>query len=175
LPGRKFVFAHIIAPHPPFVFGPNGEPIEPADRPFTLGDASDFTRRSSRDEYRRGYVGQVQYVNRRILAAIDDVLAHSQTRPVIILQGDHGSRMTMDWKDIRRSNLREPFANLSAFYLPDGKADKVFYDQISPSTCFACFLTTTSAPGSSGCRTAVTIRRCSARWTSRMSAIKYPE
>ena len=140
LPGPKFVHAHIIAPHPPFVFGPNGEPVEPANRPFTLGDGSDFTRRSTRDEYRRGYVGQVQYVNRRVLAAIDDILARSKRRPVIIVQGDHGPRMMMDWQDIRKTDLREPLANLNAFYLPDGKAADVFYDDITPVNSFRLLL-----------------------------------
>lgn len=29
LEGSKFVFVHVLAPHPPFVFGLNGEPIHP--------------------------------------------------------------------------------------------------------------------------------------------------
>ena len=138
LPGPKFVYAHVLAPHPPFVFGARGEPVTPA-RPYTLGDGSDFTRRggaAARADYRRGYVGQLQYVNRSVLAALDAIFARSARPPIVIVQGDHGSRMGMDWQDIRKTNLRESFANLSAFYLPDGAAAQVFYADISPVNAF---------------------------------------
>lgn len=136
LPYRKFVYAHILAPHPPFVFSPDGKPMEPSGRPFTLGDASDFTRNAGRDEYRRGYVGQLQYVNRRLLASLDAIFAGSDRRPIVLVQGDHGPRMLLDWQSLDRSEPREAFANLAAFSLPDGSAGRVFYPGISPVNSF---------------------------------------
>lgn len=137
LPGPKFVYAHVFAPHPPFVFGSNGEPITP-NRPFTVGDASDFARRTdaTRAQYRSGYVGQLQYVNRSVLAALDAIFARSARPPIVLLQGDHGPRMRMDWQSLENTDPREAFANLNAFFLPDGKAGKVFYQDISPVNSF---------------------------------------
>jgi len=137
LPGPKFVYAHFLAPHPPFVFGPNGEPVTP-NRPFTLGDASDFTRNAfaTRQQYRGGYVAQLQYVNRSVLSALDAVFARSSRPPIVLVQGDHGSRMLTDWQSLEKTNPREVFANLSAFFLPDGKAAHVFYQDISPVNSF---------------------------------------
>nr|CAA9218977.1 hypothetical protein AVDCRST_MAG63-562 [uncultured Armatimonadetes bacterium] len=139
LPYPKFVFAHILAPHAPFVLGARGEPLTP-DRPFSLADASDFMRRSTRDEYRRGYIDQLRYVNTRVLRAIDDIYARSARRPIIIVQGDHGSRMLLDWQDVRKTNLREAFANLNAYSLPDHDAARFLYQDISPVNSFRLLL-----------------------------------
>src|ERR1051325_7910786 len=96
LPYPKFVFTHILAPHPPFVLGENGEPVYPPD-PFSLDDASWLLNSISREQYEHGYISQLKYINKRTLQAIDDILSKSKRRPIIILQGDHGSRMNLDW------------------------------------------------------------------------------
>ncbi len=71
LPGSKFVFAHIIAPHPPFVFTETGE----------------FRNLSWKAE---GYAPEVAYLNNRVLEAVRRILAASKIPPVIVIQGDHG-------------------------------------------------------------------------------------
>jgi hypothetical protein len=132
----KFVYAHVLAPHPPFVFGRNGEPIDPR-APFDLADASHYRRWGrDRDEYRRRYPDQLAFISRRVLAVVDEIFARSARPPVVILQGDHGARMTLNWEDIRRSGLRDSFANLNAVYLPDGAAKAVYPPHMSNVNTF---------------------------------------
>lgn len=118
LPYPKFVFTHILAPHPPFVFGANGEEIDPKG-PLNLVDASDLLHQITKEDYRRGYIAQLQYINKRALEAVDAILRQSKHRPIIIIQGDHGSRMNLDWESLSRTDLREPFSNLNAYLVPD--------------------------------------------------------
>jgi hypothetical protein len=72
LPSPKFVFVHIVSPHKPFIFGPDGSPLE--------GNADEI----------EGYVGQVAFINQRILPILQQIIERSQTPPVIVIQGDHG-------------------------------------------------------------------------------------
>jgi len=62
-PGPKMVFAHIISPHPPFVFDAQGNAVQPP-RSYSIGDGDDY--RGDWEEYRQGYAGQVQFVNRML-------------------------------------------------------------------------------------------------------------
>ena len=140
LPYRKFVFAHLLAPHPPFVFGPKGESVQPSNRVYNLADGSDFMRRGTRDEYRRRYIDQLRYVNDQVLRTIDSVVARSKVRPIIVVQGDHGPRLFVDWESLLRTDIRETYGNLNAFSLPDGKANRVFYDDITPVNSFRLLL-----------------------------------
>jgi len=71
LPGKKFVYAHIVAPHSPFVFSPTGE-------------------YQSTGAVNPGYPNAILYVNSRILTVLKTILAKSSVPPVIILQADHG-------------------------------------------------------------------------------------
>ncbi len=138
LPYPKFVFTHILAPHPPFVFGPNGEAIDPKG-PLNLADASDLLQEITRAEYSRGYVAQLQYVNARVLEAVDTILRQSKHRPIIIIQGDHGSRMNLDWESLARTDLREPFSILNAYYVPD-KVRRDLPDNVTPVNSFRIVL-----------------------------------
>lgn len=136
-PERKFVFAHILAPHPPFVFGPNGEPVPQGRRAFSLADGAPYVRSSSKEAYRRGYVDQLQYVNKRTLAALDGILAGSAVRPIIVLIGDHGPRMELDGDRLDRSDVRECYSNLMAISLPDAAATPaLFGDDVTPVNAF---------------------------------------
>lgn len=138
LPFKKFVFAHLLAPHPPFVFGPNGEPVQ-QNTGFTFSDGSWLLQMITREEYKKGYIDQLQYVNRRTLQAIDAILAQSKRPPIIIVQGDHGSRMNLDWDSLEKTDLREPFSILNAYYVPS-RVRASLYDTISPVNSFRIVL-----------------------------------
>ena len=109
IPGPKFVFVHLISPHPPFVFGPNGEDID-------LEVGVDMDDPSVRKEvYRVGYPGQIQYINKRMLEILPLLIENSSSPPIIILQGDHGL--------IDYGNLEARMSILNAYYLPSRRRD----------------------------------------------------
>lgn len=120
LPSPKFVFVHIINPHVPFVFGPNGEPIT-GSGPFTLLDTKD----TSEEESIIGYRDQVHFLNSQVIPMVDAILENSKTPPVIILQGDHGIG------DVMKNKM----SILNAYYLPGG-GDEGLYPTISPVNTF---------------------------------------
>ena len=136
LPGKKFVFAHVVAPHPPFVFGPNGEAVQHTS-PYALNDGSAFD--GSPEEYVAGYRDQAQYVNKLVLQAVDAILASSPQPPIIIIQGDHGPGAHLQWSSVDKSNVPERMAILNAYYFPDGNY-KDLYPSISPVNSFRVVL-----------------------------------
>lgn len=72
----KFVYAHLITPHFPYVFAPDGSfHYEKGDDP--------------------GYLNQVKFVNQRILTIVDALIQNSATPPIIVIQGDHGIDMAV--------------------------------------------------------------------------------
>ncbi len=132
VPGPKFVFAHILGPHPPFVLDRNGAPLTP-DYAYTIGDGSDYP--GTPDDYRRGYSDELFYINILLRKMVDDILTHSATPPIIILQGDHGSGMFLDFSSPEKSCARERFSILNAYYLPGVDMSRL-YDDISPVNSF---------------------------------------
>jgi hypothetical protein len=112
--GPKFVFAHIIVPHYPMVFMPDGE-LRTDPRYFqNAGQAVDQAT------FEEGYLGQIEFINNRMLEIIPQIIQRSQTPPVIIIQGDHGVG---------------DLGILNAYYLPGSGADGL-YPTISPVNSF---------------------------------------
>ena len=115
--GPRFVFAHVLAPHTPLVFGPHGEPLDvpvlrrTEDTPAGLGlSEAEFIERSA---------GQHAYVDDRAIEAIDAILAASPQPPVIIVMSDHGPRSRpIDPATATPDVLRERFGTLFAAYTP---------------------------------------------------------
>jgi hypothetical protein len=114
-PGPKFIFAHIISPHPPFVFDRAGEPLD-SSHSFTFQDANEFP--GSSGEYKKRYIEQVQFVNHQLEQTIDAILAQSEIPPIIILQSDHGSGLLTDLTSPKNTCIRERFSPFAAYYLP---------------------------------------------------------
>ena len=132
-----FVFAHILAPHPPFVFGPHGEPIQP-NRNFSLADGSNFMIGGSRDEYVANYRSQLTFINQKTRQTIDKIISNSP-ESIIILQADHGPRSMLDWEKPDNTNLKETMSILNAYYLPNN-GQKKLYDKITPVNTFRIIL-----------------------------------
>ena len=116
--GPKFVYVHLIMPHPPFVFGPDGEYTDPAD---FWNEKKVYPR----DKFAIGYKNQVTYLNQKMLEMLDTILSDSETPPIIILQGDHGP-----WSQPNPQH----FFILNAYHLP-GHNDEL-YPTISPVNSF---------------------------------------
>ncbi|MGE5124389.1 MAG: sulfatase-like hydrolase/transferase, partial [Acidobacteriaceae bacterium] len=114
--GPKFVFVHLVIPHAPFVFGPDGEYID--IRPY------DTVRNLYTDEdHRRGYTAAVTYIDKRMLEILPRLIQGSATPPIIVLIGDHG---TGDSTTVTQ--------NLEAFFTPGSSSP--FYANITPVNIF---------------------------------------
>lgn len=134
LDGNYLVYAHIIAPHPPFVFDEEGEVVS-HDTPFTLNDANYYIRDHSQKNYIAGYRGQIQYINRLVLETVDAILQRSTTPPIIIIQGDHGPGAYLHWGSLENTLPAERFGILNAYYFPD-RDYSLLYPSISPVNSF---------------------------------------
>lgn len=131
----RFVMVHILAPHPPFAFGPNGEHLAPQP-PFGYWDGSDYLDFvGSPEDYRKGYSGQAEYIGKRVLQAVDAILGASGPKPVIMIQGDHGSKLRLDQATLDRTDVNECFPNLAAYYAPEPVREHL-YDGITPVNSF---------------------------------------
>jgi hypothetical protein len=123
--GPLFVMAHIIAPHEPFVFGPNGEFVTQTET-FTL---KEDIYRTDWEDYKVGYRDQVSYLNTRVEQLVQTLLSRSRTPPIIILQGDHGPLAFNPSLGEARMSI------LNAYHLP-GDGDQLLYPSISPVNSF---------------------------------------
>jgi hypothetical protein len=128
----KFVFAHILIPHPPFVFDSQGNPIEP-QRAYSINDASDYE--GTKQEYKQNYLNQLIYTNTMIKQTIEKIMQNSINPPIIIIQADHGPGAYLDWQSQENSCLQERFSILNAYYFPDQNYSDL-YPSISPVNSF---------------------------------------
>ena len=127
-----FVFAHVMALHPPYVFGPDGE--ERNDGNSSLKFWQDFGEPSN-EERSQQYQDQLTFVNKKIKSAVEGILAN-RTRPVlIVLQGDHGSSFVSPEQEA--DFLHERFSILNAILLP---SENQLYDSMSPVNTFRVIL-----------------------------------
>jgi hypothetical protein len=129
-----FVFAHIISPHTPYVFGPNGERIDHQD-PFSLLDA-----KPGNPDNKKYYSDQVHYINQLLMDVIDEILETSPVEPIIILQADHGSRVYMEKNPSPEMRCRLHLQIFNAYYFPGVDTQAYFHPDISPVNSFRMLL-----------------------------------
>lgn len=105
-----FTFAHIDCPHPPYVFGPNGED-------YSLVNPIGQGRETAKNQF----LAQIEYVNKRVDEVVSEILKKSEVDPIIILQADHGNyvwhfsdKYSKDGVDTIKGRL----GVLMAFYAP---------------------------------------------------------
>ncbi len=125
--GPRFVFAHILAPHSPFVFDRNGEFV-PRRTPFSLNsdpEGYDFY------EFGDAYYEELLYLHARLIDVIDQILTESETPPVIIINGDHGIP--------RAAGRGAQFEIFNALYLGAANSSDL-YSTISPVNTFRVVL-----------------------------------
>jgi hypothetical protein len=113
--GPKFVWAHILLPHPPYVFDSDGRYIPPEEQ-ATLRENNAFQR-------------QLTYTNTRIEAFLEKLLSLPEDQqPIIILQADEGPWTTAyaadkggyDWTTATPDEVESKFGIMNAWYLPGG-------------------------------------------------------
>ena len=120
LPSPKLVFIHVLSPHPPFLFGPRGEPVNIGE--FDAGRAAGPTEAVQL----KAYADQVAFLNTQLLKAVKAILAASEPEPIIIIQGDHG------WAD---RDHEDKLSILNAYHFP-GYGRSVLYPTITPVNSF---------------------------------------
>ena len=109
----KFVYAHIIAPHDPYLFDQQGNWV---DISMPMDDAT----------FHAGYRDELVYLNQRVIEMVEKIIRDSATPPVIIIQGDHGPG---------RSSNEGRMKILNAYYLP-GAQTQLLYPEITPVNTF---------------------------------------
>ena len=106
-----FAFAHILKPHDPFVF-----------------DSECAILRRGRETDKVGpYLEQLECVNHLLLATVRQILRTSDVPPIIILQGDHGSKLlgATGYSHVDKvppAAARERLGAFGAYFLPGGGA-----------------------------------------------------
>ena len=141
-PGPKFVFAHLLLPHPPYVFDERGN---------TVPDDVD-AKRSTQESYE----AQMRYLDTRIEALVDRLLdVPEEERPIIVLMADEGPYPKryegnplvkgpdpdFDWSSITDEELRIKYGILHAMLLP-GVDEGAIPDEMTSVNTFRFLLST---------------------------------
>ncbi len=129
--GPKFVFAHILCPHPPYVFGANGE-LVPQAKLMMYGSVWG---------QKKYYVNQLIFLNKKVKILVNEILRKYEVQPIIILQADHGTESTFateenhGWNNPSAKGLRERMRIFNAYYLPPNGSN-LLYESITPVNTF---------------------------------------
>lgn len=121
--GPKLVYCHILAPHAPIVFGPEGRPTEGHGE-------TNILRKEDPEAMKQGVVGEIRYLNRRMQSIVSGILERSGGNAVIILQSDHGEAV-MEYEE-SREYLRQRHGILLAIHLPPRADRGGFRKDMSP-------------------------------------------
>ncbi len=112
----KFIYAHIMMPHPPYYFDAEGNKND-----FKV--ANDPNNKNS-------YLAQLKYTNHLLMESLNEVLNSSGNPPIIVVQGDHGFRR---FKEKNKKDVE--YSVLSCYYFP-GKDYSSFTDSMKTINTF---------------------------------------
>lgn len=111
-PGPKFVFAHFLLPHPPYLFSDNCRPLD-----FKI------VRKRTNEV---GYISQTNCANKKIKYLVEQIKKKSSRPAVIILQSDEGPYLPDKYfnneqysKKFSKESYTIHSRILNAYYLPD--------------------------------------------------------
>ena len=107
--GPKYVFSHLYVPHPPFLFGPNGENIIPDHREISGLQSWENTQ---------GYINQLIYATNQVSIVVKNIVENDPTA-VIILQGDTGTLTGTDTFLTTMKDVYQAHSILYAVRIPD--------------------------------------------------------
>jgi len=126
--GPDFVFAHIVAPHPPYVFDQNGGAVA---MNTGLNPWSD----------KNAYVNQLRFINTKVIEMVDRLKARHQQPPIIIIQSDHGpaSSGTEQMDNPSDQLLKERMRILNTYLVPESVKQRL-YPSITPVNSFRLIL-----------------------------------
>jgi hypothetical protein len=124
----KFVFAHIVSPHPPYIFDRNGE--------FISINAKSYDYRSA---MREPYINQLIFINKKLINLVNKLIDEPDNYPkIIIIQSDHGLEFQENKSYENRSHqkmFKHGMTILNAYYFPNNDY-KNLYDNITPVNTF---------------------------------------
>jgi len=125
--GPKFVFAHVLVTHTPYMFDQGGKPL------------SRLSMWENNDD-KEGYLNQLTFINKWARRFINEALTKSDHPPVIIMQSDEGpygkTLVEAGAKQLNeKESLRAHAGILNAYYLP-GVDKHALYGSISPVNSF---------------------------------------
>ena len=129
VPEPFFLFAHILSPHPPYIYESNcsirGEFLLKLDPSISL-------TRSDRDLQER-YVEQLACVNTLMQQAVEEILRTDPTA-LIVIQGDHGLGK-LESRFAEEDQVRSRYGILNAFRLSKA-CEPYVYDSITSVNTF---------------------------------------
>mgnify|MGYP003327854063 CR=1 FL=1 len=120
-----------MLPHPPWIFGPNGEEITPG-KPLLITDNPEY--RDSGWEPKLQYIQQVQFANKKTMEVVDKILENNKNS-IIIIQGDHGTAWETNWMEPGKDDVWQRLRIFDAIYFPDeDKREQLKNDRTSVNT-----------------------------------------
>jgi len=136
IPGPKYVLAHVVSPHWPFVFREDGSFNDPGPIFFNVLDphgGSNFT--VEKGPYRRQYADQLKFVNREILKGLDGLLGSIDPNAIVLIHSDHGPQSLLGEPVSIQARVRERMRILLAWRVPPGMKHRI-ESRMSPITIF---------------------------------------